>query len=280
MIGRDLAQAPNGLILPEDVILDRYFRRKPQAIDLFCGCGGMSLGLIQAGFEVPVAVDLSIWPVITYMTNLARWGQCEMHFETDELKEKADRACRKGIDFKALAKGRPIGAFPIAGSGWIANHPDVAGCKHMWIWDVRNLTGDMLLEPLGMKRGEMDMVCGSPPCQGFSHAGQRNVMDPRNSLVFEFARLVCEIHPKTMIFENVPGILSMTTPEGQPVVEALCDVLERGDYAGRKALERMFEAQLGTAIFRSRPKKKKAKKPKPAEAEAVEELPLFGETAA
>lgn len=58
-------------------------------------------------------------------------------------------------------------------------------------------------------------------------AGQRNVMDPRNSLVFEFRRLVLEVSPKTFVMENVPGLLSMVTAEGVPVIHHVVPVARR-----------------------------------------------------
>ena len=51
----------------------------------------------------------------------------------------------------------------------------------------------------------------------YSRAGKQNVMDPRNSLVFGFARLVFDINPKTMMFENVPDIVNMVTPDGDRI---------------------------------------------------------------
>ena len=101
-----------------------------------------------------------------------------------------------------------------------------------------------------MKHGEVDCVIGSPPCQGFSTAGKRNVLDRRNSLVFEFARLVCEISPKTMVFENVPGIASMVTPAGLPVLDVFCRILEDGGFGTVEALKRglLRSAGAGAAL--------------------------------
>lgn len=55
-------------------------------------------------------------------------------------------------------------------------------------------------------------------------------MDPRNSLAFEFARLVVDIHPKTFLFENVPGIVNMVTSEGIPVLDAIGCIFQDGDF--------------------------------------------------
>lgn len=112
---------------------------------------------------------------------------------------------------------------------------------HFFLGDVRKLTGELLLSATGMQVGEPDCITGGPPCQGFSVAGRRQVMDPRNSLVFEYARLILEIRPKTMVMENVPGILSMFTPEGIPVVDAFCKILADGNYADYTALKKSLE---------------------------------------
>ena len=107
------------------------------------------------------------------------------------------------------------------GSGWIRGQEHARGCEHFFLWDMRNLSGARILGAPGLEPGEVDIVAGGPPCQGFSVAGKRDVMDPRNRLVFEFARLVVEIAPKTFVMENVPGIQSMRTAEGIPVIEPL-----------------------------------------------------------
>lgn len=54
--------------------------------------------------------------------------------------------------------------------------------------------------------GQIDVVFGGPPCQGFSLIGQRSLNDPRNKLVLEFVRLVAELNAKAFVFENVKGL--------------------------------------------------------------------------
>jgi DNA (cytosine-5)-methyltransferase 1 len=77
-------------------------------------------------------------------------------------------------------------------------------------------------------------------------------MDPRNSLVFEFARFIVEIQPRMHVTENVPGLKDMVTPEGLPVLDAYCRVLEDGNFASLNALKKTMEAQLGVALLRGR----------------------------
>lgn len=57
---------------------------------------------------------------------------------------------------------------------------------------------------------EVDIICGGPPCQGFSMAGKRFVDDPRNQLFKHYAEVVRGVAPKIIVFENVEGLLSMS----------------------------------------------------------------------
>lgn len=59
----------------------------------------------------------------------------------------------------------------------------------------------------GDRNGELDVVFGGPPCQGFSSIGKRLIDDSRNELVFHFFRMVDELKPKYFVMENVPGML-------------------------------------------------------------------------
>ena len=64
-----------------------------------------------------------------------------------------------------------------------------------------------LLEEAGLSFGQLDLLIGGPPCQGFSSIGNRDIKDPRNKLFWHFFRLAKETKPKIFIAENVPGIL-------------------------------------------------------------------------
>lgn len=125
-----------------------------KAVDLFSGCGGLTLGLKQAGFCVVGAVEIE-------------------HLAADTYR---------------------------------ANHPEV----HLWNQDVRRLTAPQILRQLDLERGELDLLAGCPPCQGFSAMrrlnGARRVRDIRNDLVFEILRLAKGLRPKAVMLENVPGL--------------------------------------------------------------------------
>lgn len=58
------------------------------------------------------------------------------------------------------------------------------------------------------KENKVEMICGGPPCQGFSYAGKRFIDDPRNQLFKDFIEVVRNVRPKIVIMENVEGILT------------------------------------------------------------------------
>lgn len=76
--------------------------------------------------------------------------------------------------------------------------------------DIRKIDSGEFLKQIGMNRGELDLLAGCPPCQGFSRLKTKNRIAPdddkRNDLIFDFLRLICELSPKTVMLENVPGL--------------------------------------------------------------------------
>jgi DNA (cytosine-5)-methyltransferase 1 len=127
----------------------------PIAIDLFAGCGGLTLGLKQAGFEVLAAVEIDHNAATTYA----------------------------------------------------ANHPTVC-LKEI---DIRKVKPKALMLELGLQRGQLDLLAGCPPCQGFSSLRTRNGAnrnrDVRNDLVRQMLRFARTFHPKTIMMENVPKLV-------------------------------------------------------------------------
>lgn len=73
--------------------------------------------------------------------------------------------------------------------------------------DIAKLTVDEVLARTGLKPGELDILDGSPPCQGFSTAGKRVMDDPRNQLFMEYVRLLRGLMPKVFVMENVSGMV-------------------------------------------------------------------------
>ena len=72
--------------------------------------------------------------------------------------------------------------------------------------DVSQITGKEILKKVGKKPGEIDVIFGGPPCQGFSMIGRRLEDDARNVLLLHFYKIINEIRPKYFVMENVAGL--------------------------------------------------------------------------
>lgn len=85
------------------------------------------------------------------------------------------------------------------------NHPGVEVDAR----DIRQVEADGVRAHLSLERGELDLLAGGPPCQGFSiYAPKRSSDDYRNHLFLEYLRFVREFFPKVVLIENVPGLIS------------------------------------------------------------------------
>ena len=127
-------------------------------IDLFSGCGGLTLGLHNAGISGVFAVEKNVDAFKTLKFNMIT--RCK-HFDWPQwLPQKAH--------------------------------------------DINELL-DQYSDELLSYRGQIDLLAGGPPCQGFSLAGRRKKTDKRNKLVDSYIRMVKIIHPTFILLENVKG---------------------------------------------------------------------------
>jgi DNA (cytosine-5)-methyltransferase 1 len=125
----------------------------------------------------------------------------------------------KSVDLFAGAGGlscglQQAGITPVLANEWIPqfaqtyqlNHPDT----DVMVGDVREVSETHLRHKLGVSDGDIDLVVGGPPCQGFSiNAPIRSLDDERNHLFKDFLRVVWLLKPKAVLIENVPGIVSL-----------------------------------------------------------------------
>jgi DNA (cytosine-5)-methyltransferase 1 len=123
-------------------------------VDLFAGCGGLSLGLRELGCNILSSVE---------------WDKDAAH-------------------------------------SYKMNHPGA----NVTVQDLQSLiSGSNLAQKLSLTH-EVDLLCGGPPCQGFSQINPfRSINDERNSLVDCFFNAVLQIKPKAVLMENVTGILTL-----------------------------------------------------------------------
>lgn len=109
----------------------------------------------------------------------------------------------KDSGFKVLAAVEIDGK---ARATFAKNHRDVPLVGK----DIRAISSQALMEAAGLEQGQLDLLAGCPPCQGFSTLRARNGRaaspDQRNDLIDEFARLALELRPKMVMMENVPAL--------------------------------------------------------------------------
>lgn len=83
------------------------------------------------------------------------------------------------------------------------NFPDVP----VYHGDIAMLSVEECCRLANITSGELDVLDGSPPCQGFSTAGKRRLDDPRNDLFRQFVRLLVGLQPRAFVMENVSGMV-------------------------------------------------------------------------
>ena len=147
------------------------------AIDLFAGCGGLSLGLHQAGWRIVCAVERSPMAAETYFANFIN----PINSRTESDNPFASHLGKSVLDqVKAGLLVSDVQAYINS------------------IRKVREM----------MEGREIALLAGGPPCQGFSLAGKRNANDPRNALVWNFLHAAELLNPSLVLMENVGAIQS------------------------------------------------------------------------
>lgn len=164
-------------------------------IDLFAGCGGLSLGLHEAGWNGVFAIERDPMAFETLNNNLLREG----------------------------ASHRAYDAWP----AWLpkTNH------------DIVSLLKDPTFRKnVASLRGEVALMAGGPPCQGFSVGGKRDGADERNTLVFQMLDMVDLVRPRVVLIENVEGIarrfVARPGEEKSSVADAVIERLADLGYTG------------------------------------------------
>jgi DNA (cytosine-5)-methyltransferase 1 len=148
-------------------------------IDLFAGCGGLSLGLEKAGFKLLLAVEKSPMAAETFYHNFISRIESQNEWTAYNNLTIEEQFRRKLIVNEVSAV-------------------------------LENINIMENLESEGI-----DLIAGGPPCQGFSMAGKRNPKDIRNQLPWQFLEMVERLHPKAVLIENVLGIKQNFNKHGE-----------------------------------------------------------------
>jgi DNA (cytosine-5)-methyltransferase 1 len=107
----------------------------------------------------------------------------------------------------------------------------------VWLGDIAALSVEEALRVAGVREGELDVLDGSPPCQGFSTVGKRRLDDPRNGLFREYVRLLRGMRPRALVMENVAGMV-----RGKMRL-VFADVLRELRASGYRVSARLLDAQ-------------------------------------
>jgi DNA (cytosine-5)-methyltransferase 1 len=184
-------------------------------IELFAGCGGLSLGLERSGFKLSMANELSPMAAESFAYN----------FFDENLEDLANKEEKAKHTFwlnshysnlKPRLRENPFN-FPSYGQEGTCDLPDdFSSLKGKLIVgsivELNRLLEDnselvtQLRSAFGSETG-LDLVSGGPPCQSFSMAGLRQIDCDKNTLPWEFAKFVKHTQPKIAMLENVTGIL-------------------------------------------------------------------------
>ena len=92
--------------------------------------------------------------------------------------------------------------------------------------DLANCDFEEIRNGLGLSKGELDIIIGGPPCQGFTTLGKRGEDDPRNQLLINYTKALEIFYPRWFMMENVEGML--TTANGNFVIEAVDRMVKLG----------------------------------------------------
>ncbi len=165
---------------------------KNSFIDLFAGCGGLSLGLEQAGFNPVYVNELNNDALNTYLINRPEYKHLHLkQFHSNDIKE-------------------------------------LSGSRNKLEELSKNLKSKF-----NIKKGDLSLVVGGPPCQGYSGIGHRRSYKvdkekiPSNYLYKEMYKVIEHFNPKAFIFENVRGLLSARWTKNGVKGEIFKDVLKQ-----------------------------------------------------
>lgn len=184
-------------------------------IELFSGCGGLSLGLDQSGFELTMANELSPMAAESFAYNFFNENLEELA-RTEQQTKNTFWLNSNFAELKPRLRENPF-TFPAFDEAGISDIPKntsklkgklVVGSivELNRLLDSNEALVSQLRTSFGSKRG-LDLVSGGPPCQSFSMAGLRKLDCDKNTLPWEFAKFVQHTQPKIAMLENVTGIL-------------------------------------------------------------------------
>lgn len=187
-------------------------------IELFAGCGGLSLGFKSEGFQLALANELSPMAAETFAYN---------HLDEDLTKKTTRNSKIHWLwsNHPKTEMAKRLREPPVINSGKFSDlqHIPAEDLKgSLIVGSIADLNDYLEKNPRvisALKKDysdqDIDVISGGPPCQSFSMAGLRNKNNSRNRLPWEFARCVELVKPKIALLENVTGILRAFEDKGE-----------------------------------------------------------------
>lgn len=178
----------------------------PTMISLFTGAGGLDIGLEQAGFISLVVSELDPYASESLRQNKALGELALPEFDRWFDTQIASQKCHARADAEPLIALMRSRLRSVAGTH---SHLSKAAILEE---DIRSVSSMDLMKAAGVRKGEIFLVAGGPPCQPFSRAGKRETVETGDGRLFlEFVRIVGEIQPRWFLFENVKGLAQSKT---------------------------------------------------------------------
>jgi DNA (cytosine-5)-methyltransferase 1 len=174
---------------------------KPTLISLFTGAGGLDLGLEQAGFETLFANEIEPYACESLRANRVLRSLAPAEFDGWFNVQITQQRCYRDMQLAESARLRRRLLRAVTKETYL-------GHAHIVERDIRALPAREVLDAIGSKPGEVDLLAGGPPCQPFSRAGKRELVDCDTGQLFrEFVRMVTDLKPRWFLFENVKGLV-------------------------------------------------------------------------
>ena len=212
-------------------------------IDLFCGAGGLSLGLSLADYELSFASDIDLNSISTFQKNL---NITHPEIKKNLIIQGDIQELYKHLGTKRVYK-KKVGIKLIK-----------TGKEKALLSQKQQISKDQI-EKL-KKISKLDLLCGGPPCQGFSMIGRAKhgtvedraqgfINDSRNNLFKYFLKFAEKYKPKIILIENVKGLASASNyrdlileniKKTSPGYTAVSHVLNAKDFGIPQNRQRLF----------------------------------------
>jgi DNA (cytosine-5)-methyltransferase 1 len=192
-------------------------------IDLFSGAGGLSEGFIRAGFNPVAHVEIDKAACNTLITRTAYHHMKKSETLQPYIDYIQNKITRTEL-FSLIPKNQKESVINMS---------------------IGSKNNQIIFDKIDSLKGKkpIDLIIGGPPCQAYSVVGRsrdenRMQGDSRNYLFKEYARFLEYYQPKYFVFENVIGLLSAKTKNGDSYLQMMLDLFEdKGYYTEYKVLE-------------------------------------------